>query len=373
MGSAVSGQVLGKRALNRAFLARQMLLQRQKQSVAEAIEQLVGMQAQAPDAPYVGLWTRLDGFRHEELAALLTERRAVRTTLMRATVHLVSDRDCLMLRPLVQPVLERTFRGSPFARHLAGVDVAPILAAGRALLEEQPRTRAELATILGERWPGIDRDSLAYLFSYLMPLVQLPPRGIWGKVSPATWTTVERWLERPLESEPSIDAVVLRYLGAFGPATVRDAQQWSGLTRLREVFERLRPRLVTFRDDEGAELFDLPAAPRPDPETPAPPRFLPEYDNALLSHADRRRIIEDGRRVPLPPGNGGSRGTVLIDGFFRATWQIVRQGATATLEIEPFVALNAAERTALEEEGGSLLAFAAAEAARCDVRFADVR
>jgi DNA glycosylase AlkZ-like len=364
------GEVLGMGALNRAFLARQSLLERQRRSVDGVIEHLVGMQAQAPDAPYVGLWTRLDGFRHEELAALITARRAVRTPLMRSTVHLVTDRDCLTLRPLMQPVLAGNFRGSPFARHLAEVESAPILAAGRALLEEKPRTRGELAALLGERWPEIDRDALAYLFSYLVPLVQVPPRGIWGKVGPATWTTVEQWLGRALDAEPSVDAVVLRYLAAFGPATVRDAQLWSGLTRLRAVFDRLRPQLITFRDDAGNELFDLPDAPRPDPETLAPARFLPEYDNALLSHADRRRIIEDGQRVPLPPGNGGSRGTVLIDGFFRSTWQIIRQEAAAMLTIEPFAPLPASDRAALEDEGASLLAFAAGEGMSHDIRFA---
>jgi hypothetical protein len=127
----------------------------------------------------------------------------------------------------------------------------------------------------------------------------------------------------------------------------------------------------TFRDDAGNELFDLPGAPRPDPDTSAPPRFLPEYDNALLSHADRRRIISDGRRVPLPPGNGGSRGTLLIDGFFRATWQITRQATATTLTIEPFAPLAPSDRAAIEAEGSVLLAFAAAGATAHDIDFAD--
>jgi hypothetical protein len=368
---ASPGPVLVPRALNRAFLARQLLLQRHRQSAVETIEHLVGLQAQAPDAPYVGLWTRLDGFRHDELATLLTERRTVRTWLMRGTVHLVTGRDCLTLRPLVQPALARSFNASPFGQNLAGVDLAPILAAGRALIEERPRTRAELAALLGARWPGLDPDSLAYAISYLVPTVQPPPRGIWGTVSPATLTTVEHWLGRPLDPAPSLDALVLRYLAAFGPATVRDAQLWSGLTRLRPIFDRLRPRLVTFRDDAGAELFDLADAPRPHPDTPAPPRFLPEYDNLLLSHVDRRRVIPDGRRVPLPPGNGGSRGTLLLDGYFRATWRITRQATAATLTIEPFAPLSAPDRAALEAEGTHLLAFTAADATSHAIRFAE--
>ncbi|HEY8599959.1 MAG TPA: winged helix DNA-binding domain-containing protein [Thermomicrobiales bacterium] len=362
--------LLNVRALNRATLARQMLLARHELPAAAAIEHPVGMQAQAPNAPYVGLWTRLADFRHEELAALLTERWAVRASLMRATVHLVTTRDYLALRPLIQPVLTRGFGGSPFGQHLAGVDLAPILASGREMLTAQPATRAELAPLLAARWPELDATSLAYAVSYLLPLVQVPPRGIWGDSGPATLAVAETWLGRPLAPAPLPDQWLLRYLAAFGPATVKDMQLWSGLTRLREVVERLRPQLRTFRDESGAELFDLPDAPRPDPDTPAPPRFLPEYDNLLLSFADRRRVITDGRRVPLPPGNGGNVGTVLLDGFWRATWQITRTAASATLTIAPFAPLSTADRTALADEGYRLLAFAAAESNDRDIRFA---
>jgi len=360
--------VLGVRALSRATLARQLLLRRAKLPAAEAIEHLVGMQAQAPNAPYVGLWTRLDGFHPDELAQSVTERRAVRTPLMRATIHLVSARDCLVLRPVVQPVLVRRFAGSPFARNLVGMDTEALLAAGRVLLGERPRTRAELGPLLGERWPDRDATSLAYAISYLLSLVQVPPRGIWGATGKATWTTTEAWLGRPLAAEPTPDELVVRYLAAFGPASVNDMQAWSGLTRLREATERLRPRLAAFRDEAGNELLDLPDAPRPDPDTPAPPRFLPEYDNVLFAHADRSRIIADDRRPPLFAGGGGVLGTVLVDGFLRGTWRLTHGPGTATLRIQPFTRLSATDAAAVADEGARLLSSTAADATTHDLQ-----
>ena len=351
--------MLTPRALNRALLARQMLLERATVDAATAVTDLVGLQAQAPLAPYVGLWSRLVDFDPGELARDLIERRVVRASLMRSTIHLVTGDDALEIRPLVDPVLGRGFRTSPFARDLDGVDLAELLAVGRDVIERRPSTRAALGAQLAARWPGRPADSLVYAITYLAPCVQVPPRGVWGKTGPPTWTTMDAWLGRPLEAEPSIDELVLRYLAAFGPATVPDVQAWSGLTRLRAIVERLRPRLATFRDDRDRELLDLVDAPRPDPEVPAPPRFLPEYDNVLLGHADRSRIIPPRRRVPLPPGNGATRGTVLLDGMFGGDWRIVRGGRRATLTIAPFEPIAATGRTALEDEAVRLLAFIA--------------
>ena len=293
---------------------------------------------------------------------------------MRTTVHLVSARDCLTLRPLVQPVLERVFRGQ-FGRALAGVDLGEVVAAGRALLKERPRARAEFRSLLAERWPRHDADALAQAVGYLVPLVQVPPRGVWGKSGQATLALTESWLERPLAPDPSPDEMVVRYLAAYGPASVKDVQIWCGLTRLREVTERLRPRLRVFRDENGQELFDLPDAPRPDPDTPAPARFLPEYDNVLLSHADRSRVHTGGYRPPPHAGKGGFVGNVLVDGFFRATFTITRQRDGASLLITPFDRLPSENAAALSEEGEQLLRFVTGpEGARAfEVRFAENR
>ena len=362
--------VLGPRELNRATLERQMLLRRRKLSAAEAIEHLVGMQAQAPAPPYVGLWTRLEDFHPDDLARLILERRAVRIALMRNTVHLVSSRDCLALRRLMQPVFDRTLYSTRANRaNLEGVDIEALVAAGRALLEERPRTAKELGELLQERWPERDPASLARAIRHLVPLIQVPPRGLWGKSGPAAHTTAEAWLGRPLDPAPSLEETILRYLGAFGPATVKDVQTWSGLTRLGEVIERLRPHLRIFRDERGKELFDVPDAPMPDPDTPAPPRFLPEFDNLILSHADRTRVIAEEYRKAIASKNGMVPASVLVDGFVRGTWKTERSRGKATLEIKPFEPLTRENRHALVEEGERLIRFTDAEP--YEIRFAE--
>jgi hypothetical protein len=345
------GEVLSRRALNRALLERQLLLRRSKSSPAEAVEKLVGLQAQVPDAPYHALWSRLAGFRPDELADLIAERRAVRGTLMRATIHLVSATDFLAFRPVLQDFLAASFARSPFARNLRGIEPADVLAVATGLLVERPRTRGQLGKLLGERWPGRDEMSLAYAVSYLAPLVQVPPRGIWGATGQATITTAAAWLGRSPAQDVTPDRMVLRYLAAFGPSSAADISAWSGLTRLKAVLDRLRPQLRTFRDEKDRELFDVPDGPLPDPDTPAPPRFLPVFDNLILAHADRSRVVAGEHR--------GVVGTpfFLVDGFVAGTWKVVREGSSAALLIRSFRLLSRRQATSLKGEGVRLLAF----------------
>ena len=319
----MAAEVLTRRALNRATMARQLLLERAELDALGAIEHLVGMQAQEPYDPYLALWSRLDGFVPDQLADLLLDRRAVRIAAMRATVHLLSADDCLRLRPLVQPVLDAELRRHPaFAPHLVGIDIAPVLAAARELLAEQPSTMAQLRRQLGAQFPDLDPGALAYACRNHLALVQVPPRGVWGRRSQVVLTTAETWLGRPLDPAPSIDDAVVRYLRAFGPALPADLATWSRLTGFREILERLRPRLRTFRDERGRELFDVPDGLLPDPSTPAPPRFMPMYDNALLSHSDRARYTPDD--APRLMTDNQVFGAVLDDGFIWATWSTER-------------------------------------------------
>jgi hypothetical protein len=299
---------------------------------------------------------------------------------MRNTVHLTGARDFTAFRPLFQPLIDRALRGS-FGRRLAGLDLAAVTRIARALLAERPLTRVQIAAALAPHWPDHDPASLAYAATHLLPLVQVPPRGLWSQTGPATFFLASAWLtgEDPAPPDPgaAVEQLVLRYLAAYGPASVADVQAWSGLSRLREVTERLGDRLRPLAGPDGARLLDLPDAPHSDPDVPAPPRFLPAYDNLLLSFADRSRVIPHDRPVPLPPGHGASTGTLLIDGQWQANWKIARAEPTggqrqAVLRVQPFVRLGPADRAAIETEGAGLLAFAAAGADVRDVQFAPV-
>jgi hypothetical protein len=371
-----ASDVLTHRELNRALLARQLLLEpdTERDAVA-AVEHLVGMQAQAPFPPYYGLWSRLDGFRPDDLATLISTRNVVRMALMRGTIHLVSARDCLPLRAVMQPVLDRAFRSNQYKR-LTGVDLAELAARGRELVDGEPMTFSELGKALAERWPGNPPADLAQGVRALVPLVQVPPRAVWGQSGVPRHTSAEAWLSGGAAgvggaagAGGAVDhaALVRRYLAAFGPATVRDIQAWSGLTGLRAVVETLRSVLVTFRDEGGAELFDLPDAPRPPGDTPVPVRLVAEFDNLVLSHADRTRIFAGVDMARMYSINGIVPGSVLVDGFVAGLWRIATTRKTATLTLELWEGVP--DRRAVTSEAERLLAFAAPGATH-DIRFA---
>jgi hypothetical protein len=270
----------------------------------------------------------------------------------------VTTRDALSLRLLFQPFLERGFfHGSPWGRLAGNVDPTALLDAGREIMGERPHTVAELAKRLQLRFPGHDGVALAYGVRHMLPMVFATPRGIWGASGPVTLTTVEAWLGRSASPAIAPEDLVLRYLGAFGPASVADMRAWSGLAT-RPAFEKLRPRLVTFRNEHGIELFDLPKAPRPAADTAAPVVFLPDYDNILLAHADRTRIMAPGQHLGLFSSNGIMKGSVLVDGFVRASWKPIKEKTGTALVITPFdEPIRRQDRAPVTAEGLRLLAF----------------
>lgn len=330
-------------------------------SPAAALEHLVGMQAQAALAPYVGLWSRLDAFDPDELARLIVGREAVRMALFRSTIFLATSADALDLRPLIQPIIDRSL-GTNHGRGLSGVDLEALGEESRRLVDEAPRTFAELGDLLAASRPGADPQALAIAARAKVALIQVPPRGVWGKGGLARHAAAETWIGRALRSFAAPEdrvvatgSMIERYLAAFGPASVLDVATWCGLTlsALRPAIDRMRDRLVAYRDEAGRELLDVPGAPLPDPDLPAPVRFLPEYDNALLSHAERERIIQPAHRERV-----FTRGALLVDGFVTGAWNVRRPTRDAALEIDCFSPLDGGARRQVLSEAEQLLAFA---------------
>lgn len=350
-GSAAPA-TLSTRRLNRALLARQLLLERVDMPVTAAVAHLLGLQAQAPRPPYHALAARLRGFDPAALSALLESRAVVRLPTMRSTVHLHTPADALSLRPFSAPALERELK--IFRGRLAGVDLDRLVARARALAEPGPVSLRELGEELQREWPENDLLALKVAARVRLPLVQVPPRGLWGRGGQVMHATVGSWLGAEPVADPDVEPLVLRYLAAFGPASVLDMQTWCGVTRLRPHFEALRPRLDTFRDEHGVELFDLPDAPRPAADTPAPARFLGEFDNLTLSHADRTRVVSDEFRR-----RGYRRdhafGSFLVDGFIRGLWRVTQPDGTVTMHLETFAPLTRGERAEVEAEAAGVL------------------
>ncbi|MFG1784327.1 winged helix DNA-binding domain-containing protein [Rhodococcus oryzae] len=364
---------LSLRALSLATLERQHLLRRTGGSALELVGHLFGLQAQAPMAPYFSLWARLKGFRPDDLSSLIENRDVVRIALMRGTVHAVTAADALSLRPWVRPIMDADLRtNTQHKAALVGMDLAALTDWSRATLECTPLSLADLRPLLAERWQDRDPVALAHAVRALLPLVQVPPRGIWGRSGQPVCTTLERWTDTPL-SEPIPDEIILRYLAAYGPASAADAQAWSGLTRLGEVFDRLRPRLRVFVDEDGAELFDLPDAPRPDPAGSLPPRILAPYDSVLLGHANRSRVIADEHRKVVFTVNGIIKPTVLVGGQVAGFVTLTAKKRSAAVEIATFAPVAKGVTSALEAEAQRLLTFAYPDADDHDIRFTDAR
>ncbi|HEU5025760.1 MAG TPA: winged helix DNA-binding domain-containing protein [Spirillospora sp.] len=348
--------VLDTRTLNRATLARQSLLDRAGMPVAGAVAHLCGLQAQEPQEPFVGLWSRLRAFDPAALSDLLTERRVVRTHLMRRTVHLVTAEDALAWRARHDPMLRQRVL-AVYRRELAGVDLDELAAAGRAVTADgEPRTMAELARAVAERWPAPGPRALGeMLVAALVPMVQIPPRGLWRTRAGVRNVPLSIWLGRAIDppspdgSDPVGRALVRRYLAAFGPASSADLRAWCGLAGLPAAIAALREEMVSFRDERGRELLDLPDAPRPDPGMPAPVRFLPAFDNAILGYQHRGRIIDDEHRGLSVTGAR----MVLVDGRVAATWTV----DAGTVVVTPLRRLSRADRADIAEEGRSLASF----------------
>jgi hypothetical protein len=349
--SVMSMTVLSTRVLNRTYLRRQLLAERAPRPAAEIVEHLVAVQGQESDSPYLGLWARSSEFRIEDLTGLLHDRTVVRSGLLRGTQHLSSGADYRWLRPTLQPALERM---AGRAGRLGGCDPDAFEEAGREIIAEGGLTRPEIARRLAARFPEADLGELAFVVHLKFALLHPPPAGTWGHRGRVGCVLAEDWLGGPLAGADA-EALVLRYLAAFGPASVKDVQVWSGLTRLAALMKELRPRLRVFRDEAGIELYDLPGAPIEDADRPAPVVFLPEFDNAVLGHADRSRILHPGDRQLVMPGWSIVRPTVLVDGFVAATWE--RKGPR--IEIAPFRPLAPTDRSAVEAEAARLIDFVA--------------
>lgn len=370
-------QTLTIRALNRATLARQHLLERVALPPVEALTRLAGRQAQQAAAPYVGLWTRLAGFDRDGLAQAITDRSVVKATMMRATLHLVTAQDYVRWRTTLQPVLTAAAEGIARERG-ATIDTDRLLELTRDFLAEGPRTFAEITAMLEAALPDGDVRANRYAVRTHLPLVQVPTDTRWSFPGNPAFTLAETWLDRPVDPAPDRPGLIRRYLGAFGPAGVTDLQTWSGLTDVGPDVEALRDELVVFRvGTAGAgasgrsrrELFDLPDAPRPGEDAEAPPRFLGEFDDLLLAHAERSRVVADEhRRAVYRPGLRVAS-TILVDGVVAGTWAVAVARREATLTVTPFAALPAAARRALEAEGAALVRFLEPSARSHAVRF----
>ncbi|HVF77968.1 MAG TPA: winged helix DNA-binding domain-containing protein [Solirubrobacteraceae bacterium] len=325
--------------LNRATLARQMLLERGSGvGVSEAVQQLAGMQAQEPKHPFVGLWSRLDDFDESSLRSALQERSVVRATLMRSTLHVMSGSDYSALRTGLQPPMSVALR--VLGARAEGLEPDKVVPAAKRLLKRSPLTFDEIRSRLQEQFPDVNDRALGYAVRTLLPLVMVPDEDArWGFGRSVRFTLAEQWLDEPLAGgEAAAPALARRYLGAFGPASAKDLQAWSGVGGMKEVLDGMRDELEIFTDESGGrrELFDVPDAPRPGADVAPPPRLLPEFDTLMLAWDDRSRIIAKEHRPLVTTKNLRVKATFLVDGVVAGTWTIAVKRRMATLTLSPF-------------------------------------
>jgi hypothetical protein len=363
------GPTLSLREINRATLARQMLLARESVSPLSAVERLVAMQAQLPRPPFVGLWSRVDGFARDQLTTLLKCRQVVRATFLRATLHLVSASDYLAFRPVLRPALDAAMHGILRTR-MSGIDLDELTARATRMLRERPRTFEELRDEFLRADSTVDERAMGYAVRLQLPLVQVPAGrdAPWAFPAKASFAVAEDWLGRrvPVQAEPP-DDLIIRYLAAYGPATVADFQAWSGVPALADAMARLGPRLTNYRDERGRDLLDLRGAPHPGGNAPAPVRFIPDYDNLIVARADERFVARAHRPKVFLPGLRVAP-TVLVDGFVGATWRIERTRRAAALVIDPFAPFTTRVRKEVQSEAEALLRFAEPDAGTIEVR-----
>jgi hypothetical protein len=355
----VSAPVLSGRELNRATLARQLLVSREPCPVPAAVERLGGMQAQEPKHPFIGLWTRLEDFSAEALLEAITARQVVRATLMRSTLHLFSARDYAALRTALQPPMSVALR--VLGARAEGLDPEAVVPAARELLAGHPLTFDAIRAGLVERFPAVNDRALGYAARTLVPLVMVPGEGRWGYPRVASFGLAEELLDGSL-APAAPEALAERYLGAFGPASAADLQTWSGVAGGKAVLDGMRDRLEVFADERGRELFDLPDAPRPGADAAAPVRFLPEFDNLVLAYDDRSRVIADEHRPLVTTKNLRVKATFLVDGVVAGIWTLAVKRRVATLTLEPFGTVSQRTLKELTVEGEALARFAEPEA-----------
>lgn len=358
---------ISKTALNRALLARQLLLTPRSSNATalEVIERVAGLQAQQPKPAFVGLWSRIRDFRREQLLDVLHAREALRATMMRGTLHIVSRRDYSMFRGALQPMLTGGMQ-SILRERAADLDIAKLSKAASKALGARPRTFAELRAHLSDTFPGLDERAMGYAVRMHLPVATVPDSAnAWAFTgdSPFELAACEPG------GEDSGAALVRRYLAAFGPASVADFQAWSGMKSAKALFAGLD--LVAFRDGKR-ELFDLPDAPRPGEDAPAPPAcFVAGFDNLVLAHADRSHVLPEEFRSRVVTKNLLVLPTILVDGMVAGTWQVSVARKTATLTVTPFAKLSKTAKKQLESEGEALARFVELEGAGYAVAFAE--